>query len=138
MQLQRQMEIERQREEEIEREREEKRRQELEKQREEEEKRMKEKQERAKMQLPEEPEDGSPSVINIAFKLPSGERIKRRFLDTSKVSTLFTFVDASQSELPPDSYELISSFPRSTLDDPEKTILDYGLTKSALLLVQQI
>ncbi len=128
----------RQRLEEAERRAEEERLAELERQRAEEEQRNKEKQEKAKLQLPDEPEEGAVSVINIAFKLPSGSRIKRRFHDSSPVALLFTYIDASQSELPAESYELISSFPRATLDDPEKTLQDYGLTKNALLLVQQI
>ena len=44
--------------------------------------------------LPEEPAQDDKSAVKLAMKMPTGERVERRFSKDDKVQTLYDFVDS--------------------------------------------
>lgn len=83
-----------------------------------------------------EPEKG-PDVTQILVRFPSGERKGRRFLRTTKLQSLYDYVD-SLGCLEDDSYTLFSNFPRVVYgqDKLPLSLEEAGLHPQASLFVE--
>ena len=46
--------------------------------------------------LPDEPEEGDQDAVKLVMRMPSGERVERRFLKSDPIKTLYDFVDSLQ------------------------------------------
>lgn len=91
-----------------------------------------------KERVKEEPVPGSPGCITIQFQLPSGAKIRRRFLPSSVSSDLYNFVDISQEELRPGEYEIASSVPPCSLPLSDSLSLSSaGFLKSCSVFVNK-
>lgn len=101
--------------------------------------------ERARMKLaeeaaeavPDEPEASAEGVVNIAFKMPDGSRVMRRFLSSHNAKSLFSFIDGYEKlhadgarlSVEPGSYRLVAQHPRRVVENTQSgTIADAGLT----------
>jgi len=91
--------------------------------------------ERKKIALPVEPALGSEGVVHIVVKLPSGDRISRRFHKHNKLQDISDFVDLNQKEIESGSFYLASPYPRKLYTDPNLTLQDAGFSSQALLHV---
>eukprot|EP00411_Alexandrium_monilatum_P017502 CAMPEP_0175238486 /NCGR_PEP_ID=MMETSP0093-20121207/29059_1 /TAXON_ID=311494 /ORGANISM="Alexandrium monilatum, Strain CCMP3105" /LENGTH=450 /DNA_ID=CAMNT_0016532495 /DNA_START=1 /DNA_END=1353 /DNA_ORIENTATION=- len=65
--------------------------------------------------MPEEPAEGT-ECIKVSFRLPSGQRVTRRFLPADPVEQMFGVVSAL-SETPPSRVDLSTQFPKRSLRD---------------------
>ncbi|KAF6199790.1 hypothetical protein GE061_006088 [Apolygus lucorum] len=90
-------------------------------------------------EIPTEPEATHPDSLSVVFKLPSGERIERRFLKTHKLKDVYNFVFCHPSS--PDVFEIATNFPKRVLETdtaPEQTLIDAGLRGSQVLFVYDL
>ncbi|XP_064489136.1 FAS-associated factor 2-like [Ornithodoros turicata] len=94
-------------------------------------------------QIPEEPPDSDPLSIHLVIKLPTGMRLERRFHRTQSLKYLYFYVFCHTDA--PDSFEIITNFPRRTLpceptqDCPEPpTFAELGLGKTETLFVHDL
>jgi len=87
--------------------------------------------------LPEEPNIGDDDVVNIAFRLPDGSRVMRRFLSSHSARALFLFIDgyeklhagSSRLAVEPGTYRLVAQHPRRVIEsDDAGTIAEAGIT----------
>ena len=87
--------------------------------------------------VPDEPEASTEGVVNIAFKMPDGSRIMRRFLSSHNAKSLFSFIDGYEKlhadgarlSVEPGSYRLVAQHPRRVVENTQTgTIADAGLT----------
>ena len=87
--------------------------------------------------LPDEPEATDEGVVNIAFKMPDGSRIMRRFLMSHTAKALFLFIDgyeklhadSSRLAVVPGTYRLVAQHPRRVIENNDAgTIEGAGLT----------
>ena len=96
--------------------------------------------------IPDEPEQGDPSAVKLVMRMPSGERVERRFTKEDTVKVLYDFVDSLQLSGKcsfesgfTQEYKLICVRPRAEYEDKEKTLEESGLyPRGAILQVQQI
>mmetsp|Transcript_20707 Transcript_20707/g.58072 ORF Transcript_20707/g.58072 Transcript_20707/m.58072 type:complete len:471 (-) Transcript_20707:32-1444(-) len=79
--------------------------------------------------LPEEPAEGV-EHLKVSFRMPSGQRVTRRFVPTDTVEQMFV-VASALSEMPPTAVDLSTQFPKRSLRD-----IDGGL--QALLKDAQV
>ncbi|EEC16661.1 UBX domain-containing protein, putative [Ixodes scapularis] len=94
-------------------------------------------------QIPEEPPDSDPHSIRLVIKLPAGTRLERRFRRSQSLKYLYFYVFC-QTEAP-DSFEIITNFPRRTLpceptqECPEPpSFAELGLGKTETLFVHDL
>lgn len=94
-------------------------------------------------QIPEEPPDTDPHSIRLVIKLPTGTRLERRFRRSQSLKYLYFYVFCHSDA--PDSFEIITNFPRRTLpceptqDCPEPpTFAELGLGKTETLFVHDL
>lgn len=87
--------------------------------------------------LPDEPNIGGDDVVNIAFRLPDGSRVMRRFLSSHSARALFLFIDgyeklhagSSRLAVEPGTYRLVAQHPRRVIEsDDAGTIAEAGIT----------
>ncbi|PRP77108.1 hypothetical protein PROFUN_12963 [Planoprotostelium fungivorum] len=81
--------------------------------------------------LTEEPPRG-PTATEVAFKLPDGSRITRRFQSTDTLQMLFVFLETKGFTKP----IIRSSFPPKILEENRQTLSEAGLHPNASLIVQ--
>lgn len=76
-------------------------------------------------------------TLQVAFRLPNGERRERRFKSTSKLQALFDYVE-SVGTVEAEKFCLVSNFPRKVYgnDKLDLTIEEAGLHPSSSLFVQ--
>ncbi|KAL1123568.1 hypothetical protein AAG570_002644 [Ranatra chinensis] len=89
--------------------------------------------------IPVEPEQTDPEALRIVFKMPSGERIERRFLKSNTLKDVFNFVFCHPSS--PDSFEIVTNFPKRVLQcssEAGRTLTDAGLGRSEVLFVYDL
>eukprot|EP00294_Goniomonas_avonlea_P006408 CAMPEP_0114562184 /NCGR_PEP_ID=MMETSP0114-20121206/12390_1 /TAXON_ID=31324 /ORGANISM="Goniomonas sp, Strain m" /LENGTH=243 /DNA_ID=CAMNT_0001747845 /DNA_START=72 /DNA_END=803 /DNA_ORIENTATION=- len=82
---------------------------------------------------PEPPEEEGVTAI-VAFRLPSGVRLQRRFRKTDQVQCLYDFVEAN-GELEHDVFHLATHFPKTVFTDTSATLEEAGLHPQAMLFV---
>ncbi|CAL51867.1 UBX [Ostreococcus tauri] len=95
--------------------------------------------------LPDEPSAEAADAVNIAFRLPDGSRVMRRFSSSHNVRTLFSFIDgyeklhdeSSRLAVEPGTYRFIAQHPRRVIEAAnDSTIEQVGLThKQEALMV---
>jgi FAS-associated factor 2 len=116
--------------------------QELQQQREEEER--KESLRRAKIDLvsriPEEPDFKNPDAVRILVKLPSGQRLERRFLKSESLCTLYYYVFCHPDS--PDEFDITTNFPKRVIrckpEDNPASFDEAGLGQSTMLFVNDL
>jgi len=88
--------------------------------------------------LPPEPAPNTPNVTRIAFRLPNGRRIDRRFSVEDPVQVLYDYLESDVTlELPP--FRLQTSFqPKKVFEDKSQTLREAGLASSVVLIVDEI
>ncbi|BFZ11435.1 hypothetical protein BsWGS_14473 [Bradybaena similaris] len=64
-------------------------------------------------QLPREPAPEHPDCIRVLLKLPSGQRIERRFLRSQSIKWLYFYVFCHKDC--PDDFQIVTNFPRRSL-----------------------
>lgn len=86
--------------------------------------------------VPPEPDSNTPSS-DITFKLPSGERINRKFVHRTQLKVLSYFVGSKG--YPPAKFKLVQNFPKRQFDEDEMylTLDDLGLTRREILYVEE-
>ena len=97
-------------------------------------KRMREEQEirdRKMKMIGDEPPAG-PDTTQITFRLPSGEKIERRFVQNSGIEVLYLFLESKGFG----NVEIVSGFPAKVMK--EGTLVSEGLTPRALMHVRLI
>lgn len=87
--------------------------------------------------LPIEPESGDPDTLHVILRLPSGQRLERRFSTHDSLQALYDF--AYTAEELPHHFSLVTNFPRQVLrPDPAPHSLAQlgGLGRKCVLFVQ--
>lgn len=94
-------------------------------------------------QIPEEPPDSDPHSIHLVIKLPAGTRLERRFRRSQSLKYLYFYVFCQTDA--PNSFEIITNFPRRTLpceptrECPEPpSFAELGLGKTETLFVHDL
>ncbi|KAG2441276.1 hypothetical protein HYH02_010117 [Chlamydomonas schloesseri] len=88
------------------------------------------------VELPPEPEEGAEGAIELAFRLPSGGRVSRRFLASQPAACLATYL-AQQLGVAPGRVAVATQFPRKELTLGADTPLsELGLTHRTMLLAE--
>lgn len=82
-----------------------------------------------------EPEPGA-DVAEVVIRLPDGSRNSRRFFKTATLAQLFSFVGSIEAKLP-SPYEIVTSYPLTTLHPSEETIESAGLFPKAIVHVRE-
>ncbi|KAJ3412089.1 FAS-associated factor 2 [Chytridiales sp. JEL 0842] len=78
-------------------------------------------------------------ITKLSIRLPSGERILRRFKETDKLELLYNFVeshDLSPLDLEAD-FVIVNTYPRKVLVDQSLTLKEAGLCPSASIVVEE-
>ena len=98
--------------------------------------------------LPNEPAADEDGVVNIAFRLPDGSRVMRRFLSSHSARALFLFIDgyeklhanSSRLAVEPGAYRLVAQHPRRVIESGDTgTIEEVGLThKQEALMIELV
>ena len=98
--------------------------------------------------LPNEPAADEDGVVNIAFRLPDGSRVMRRFLSSHSARALFLFIDgyeklhadSSRLAVEPGAYRLVAQHPRRVIESGDAgTIEEVGLThKQEALMIELV
>lgn len=84
-----------------------------------------------------EPPENSVDSTQIAFRMPDGGKLNRRFLRSAPVESLYTYIDSLPTAPLPAGYEIATSFPSHPLSDRSKTLEQEGLAPRALLHVRE-
>lgn len=91
------------------------------------------------MQVPEEPQEGSEGVLTVAFRLPSGSRLSRRFSRADRVGVVAAYVAqqmAASGEVAVGKRVLLSTqFPKRVLEDMEQQLEAVGVEDRSILTV---
>ncbi|KAJ3214026.1 hypothetical protein HDU67_002170 [Dinochytrium kinnereticum] len=95
--------------------------------------------EELRMNLAPEPPLTVKEVAKISLRLPSGERVIRRFLADEKLEILYNFIESL--DLSPLSIEAdivaVNTYPRKVLLDLSQTLREAGLYPNASLIVEE-
>ncbi|CAH1406174.1 unnamed protein product [Nezara viridula] len=90
-------------------------------------------------EVPSEPEAVHPEAVCVVFKMPSGERLERRFLRSHTLKDIYNYVFCHPTS--PDCFEIATNFPKRILQcetEADKTLLEAGLGKSEVLFVYDL
>lgn len=91
------------------------------------------------MEVPEEPAEGSEGVLTVAFRLPSGARLSRRFSSGDSVAVLASYVAqqllASGDLGARQRVVLSTQFPRKELQALEQQLAAAGIEDRSILTV---
>ena len=83
--------------------------------------------------LDPEPEASDPKATLIQFRLPDGNKLRRRFLSSAPISSLFDFLNSTQTPLP-HTYKLRSTLDTLTVND-HRTLSEGDLKNVSLTVV---
>eukprot|EP00879_Flechtneria_rotunda_P011637 GHRR01012156.1.p1 GENE.GHRR01012156.1~~GHRR01012156.1.p1 ORF type:complete len:518 (+),score=186.72 GHRR01012156.1:322-1875(+) len=90
--------------------------------------------------VPDEPADGAEGSVTVAFRLPTGARLSRRFSKADTLGALQAFVahelQQSGQMRPGQQVQLFSQFPRQLLDQDESELAAAGIEDRSMLSVQ--
>jgi hypothetical protein len=93
------------------------------------------------VQVPPEPAEGAAGALVLAFRLPDGARLSRRFLQSDSVAAAVSYVAqqmrASGALSEQQSVALATQFPSRVLQDADATLLDVGVQDRDILVVQR-
>lgn len=89
--------------------------------------------------MPEEPAEGAEGILTVAFRLPSGSRLSRRFHKADSVAVLAAYTTQQMSasgELAARQRVMLSTqFPRKVLEDADQQIDAAGVQDRSILTV---
>ena len=89
--------------------------------------------------VPPEPEANNPAVCEIAFRLPSGRRMARRFLKSTAISGLYDYVASlGEADIDGVKYEISQPIPKKVYSNMNATLEEEGLVTRAVLQVAAI
>ena len=88
---------------------------------------------RKKENLPPEPTSGE--ILSLAFRMPNGKRLQRKFAAENAVQVLYDFIDThpdnpNENHLP---YSLFSSFPKKHFVASNSTLKEAGVPNHTVL-----
>lgn len=93
----------------------------------------------AVIQVPAEPAEGAEGVLTVAFRLPSGSRLSRRFNKADSVAVAAAYVAqqmAASGELAAGKRVVLSTqFPKKVLQDVEQQLDAAGIEDRSILTV---
>lgn len=91
------------------------------------------------LEVPEEPAEGADGVLTLAFRLPSGARLSRRFSKADSVAVVQSYVMqmlSSSGELKPrQQVHLSTQFPTKILDQVDQSLEAASLEDRSMLSV---
>eukprot|EP01132_Coremiostelium_polycephalum_P009652 gene9652-11834_t len=92
--------------------------------------------------LPQEKQQPGVKICEISISLPpEGQRITRKFYVTDKLISIRDWIDIHldniNSPINPDTYELVTTYPRDILSDNSKSLLDLNLYPRAILNLRE-
>ncbi|KAJ3089522.1 hypothetical protein HK102_006193, partial [Quaeritorhiza haematococci] len=89
--------------------------------------------------LPPEPDASEPESTRLGIRMPSGERVVRRFRATDKIGLLYHFIETLDLSPLDDMAEIIvvNTFPRKEFTDMNVTIKEAGLFPSGSVIVEE-
>lgn len=91
------------------------------------------------MQVPEEPAEGTEGVLTVAFRLPSGSRLSRRFSKADSVAVLAAYVEqqmrASGELAGTRGVVLSTQFPKKALQELDQSLEAAGIEDRSILTV---
>ena len=91
--------------------------------------------------LPAEPGDGDGDRVALMFRFPNGKSAKRKFSKTNQVRHLYDYVDGKLLEFGDEetleSYTLVSTFPKITIEKSEQMISATKVENQMALVVQK-
>lgn len=92
---------------------------------------------RKKESILPEPPISDPSACEIAFRLPSGKRITRRFSNKTNIQILYNYIETLEDNgLDQSKFEISQAVPKKVYSDMNKTLEEEGLApKSAIQVV---
>jgi len=86
--------------------------------------------------LPVEPDIENPNACELAFRLPSGKRVSRRFLKTNTIQTLYNYISVlNEKDLKDETYEISQAVPKKSYINIKATLEEEGLTSKVALQV---
>ncbi|VVC92134.1 unnamed protein product [Leptidea sinapis] len=88
-----------------------------------------------KASLPDEPKAG-PEALALLIRLPTGERLTRRFLFANTTQDLYDFVFSHPQT--PEEFEITTNFPKRVLARGPSKLCDVGLKDRDVLFVNDI
>lgn len=123
---------------EIERENEKRKLEELEREkRQEEERRMRiiKNRERLRETMPQEPTSGK--LVKVAFRLPDGSRVSRKFHETDTVELLYHFAGTHELHIDSEDFIICSNFPRKEFENRSLTLVEAGLSPAGMVVIEE-
>jgi FAS-associated factor 2 len=91
------------------------------------------------VKVPEEPAEGAEGVLTVAFRLPSGLRLSRRFSKADSVAVLAAYVgqqmQASGEVTARQRVVLSTQFPKKVLQEVEQQLDAAGIEDRSILTV---
>ncbi|KAL2913390.1 UBX domain-containing protein 10 [Polyrhizophydium stewartii] len=90
-------------------------------------------------EMPAEPPASEPNTARLGIRLPSGQRVVRRFKADDRVQLLWNFVETHDlSPLDLDTeFVIVNPYPRRVYRDMEQTFAEAGLAPSASVVVEE-
>lgn len=89
--------------------------------------------------VPSEPSSDHPECVHVVIKLPTGQRLERRFLQSHPLEALYLFVFCHPES--PDRFEIATNFPKRVLqcqNNTQETLADVGLRRGEVLFVYDL
>ncbi|KAJ1522037.1 hypothetical protein ONE63_002355 [Megalurothrips usitatus] len=89
--------------------------------------------------VPTEPSADHPESVHVVIKLPTGQRLERRFLQSHPLEALYLFVFCHPES--PDRFEIATNFPKRVLpceNNTQETLADVGLRRGEVLFVYDL
>lgn len=74
-------------------------------------------------------------ICSIGFRLPDGKRIQRKFKNSDNVNCIYIYL--SSKGYFSEGYDYFTQFPRSSLNDPTKSLRESGLLPRGMVVVQE-
>lgn len=87
--------------------------------------------------LPPETPTTHPNITKLSIRLPSGDRVIRRFNADDLVERLYEFVETRELDPLEGEFLVVGTFPRTVYEDRGKTLREVGLCPSASLVVEE-
>lgn len=96
--------------------------------------------EKLKNELLPEPSDDNPNKTLIAFRLPNGETIQRKFLKYCRIAELYNFLKTLDNvfEEGNESFNLITQFPLKVYNKLDETLDEAGLFPNSVMQVGEL
>jgi len=86
--------------------------------------------------VPPEPLPLDPNSCEIAFRMPSGKRVVRRFLKTNTIESLYNFIGSlGEPDIDNFKYEISQPIPKRVYADMSATLEKEGLIPKAVVQV---